>query len=417
MPAISISSAASFESRSGAKPPSSPTAVDEPAVVERALERVEDLDAGAQPLGEGGRAHGHDHELLEVDLVVGVRAAVQHVHHRHGQHVRLRAAKVSPQRRPGLGRGRLGRRQRHAQNRVGAEPRLVRSAVELDHRAVEGLLVGGIEPVNRLRELAVHVRDCLGHALASPGVAAVTKLHGLELARGGARGHGGAARGPGLQEHVHLDGRVPPGVEDLARVDLLDAAHSASTCARKRSAACRRASSGSAPASSASRTAASRRSPGSASLGSNGLLGALEDLLGVERRGQRLRDLAEDLAAALVLALDLVPVAHHVAGGVRRTFSEHVRVAADQLLAAVLGHLGQAPLTALLEEQGQEVDLEEHVAELVKQLGVIARVGRVRQLVGLLDRVRDDRALVLLPVPGTLPAEPACDLVEPLEGS
>jgi hypothetical protein len=89
---------------------------------------------------------------------------------------------------------------------------------------------------------------------------------------------------------------------------------------------------------------------------------------------------------------------------------------ADQLLPAMLGHLGQAPLAALLEQQGQEVDLEEHVAQLVEQLRVIARVGRVRQLVGLLDRVRHDRALVLLPVPGALPAEPARDLVEPLEG-
>ena len=33
----------------------------------------------------------HDHELLQVDVVVGVRAAVDHVHHRHRQHVRASA--------------------------------------------------------------------------------------------------------------------------------------------------------------------------------------------------------------------------------------------------------------------------------------------------------------------------------------
>jgi hypothetical protein len=81
----------------------------------------------------------------------------------------------------------------------------------------------------------------------------------------------------------------------------------------------------------------------------------------------------------------------------------------------MLGHLGKAALTALLEQQGQEVDLEQHVAQLVEQLGVVARVGGVRELVGLLDRMRDDRALVLLAVPGALVPEPACDLVEPLE--
>src|SRR4051794_410256 len=46
-------------------------------------------------------------------------------------------------------------------------------------------------------------------------------------------------------------------------------------------------------------------------------LRALQDLLGVQRRGQRRGDLAEDLAPALVVALDLAPVAHDVAGAVR----------------------------------------------------------------------------------------------------
>ena len=90
-----------------------------------------------------------------------------------------------------------------------------------------------------------------------------------------------------------------------------------------------------------------------------------------------------------------------------------MRVAADQLLAAVVGHLGQATGAALLEQERQEVHLEEHVAELVEQLGVVAGVGGVGQLVGLLDGVRDDRALVLLAVPGALAAQPARDLVEP----
>ena len=62
------------------------------------------------------------------------------------------------------------------------------------------------------------------------------------------------------------------------------------------------------------------------------------------------------------------------------------------------------------------MDLEEHVAELVEQLGVVARVGGGGQLVGLLERVRDDRALVLLAIPGTLPAQAAGERVEPRDG-
>ena len=92
--------------------------------------------------------------------------------------------------------------------------------------------------------------------------------------------------------------------------------------------------------------------------------------------------------------------------------AEDVRVAADQLLAAVLGDLAEVARAALLEQQRQEVDLEEDVAELVEQLGVVAALGGVGELVGLLDRVRDDRALVLLAVPRALDPQPARQLVE-----
>ncbi|MBU1674157.1 hypothetical protein KKA85_00075, partial [bacterium] len=49
------------------------------------LEGVEHLGAHLQRLGERLSAGGHDHELLDVHVVVGVRAAVEDVHHGHGQ--------------------------------------------------------------------------------------------------------------------------------------------------------------------------------------------------------------------------------------------------------------------------------------------------------------------------------------------
>ena len=89
-------------------------------------------------------------------------------------------------------------------------------------------------------------------------------------------------------------------------------------------------------------------------------------------------------------------------------------MAADQLGAAVVGHGRQVTGSPLLHEKGQEVDLEQHVAELVEQLGVVTGVGRVGQLVRLLHRVGDDRALVLLAIPRALRAQPAGDLVQAL---
>ena len=55
------------------------------AILQDLLERVVDLGAHAQTLGERGRAYRHDHELLQVDVVVRVHAAVEDVHHRHRQ--------------------------------------------------------------------------------------------------------------------------------------------------------------------------------------------------------------------------------------------------------------------------------------------------------------------------------------------
>ena len=92
--------------------------------------------------------------------------------------------------------------------------------------------------------------------------------------------------------------------------------------------------------------------------------------------------------------------------------AEDVRMAADQLRGRVLGDGAEVAGPALLEQQREEVDLEEDVAELVEQLVVVAGGGGVGELVGLLDRVRDDRALVLRPVPRALAPQPAGDRVE-----
>ena len=165
---------------------------------EALLQRVEDLDADPQALREARRAGRDDHELLEVDRVVGVGAAVEDVHHRHRQHGRLAAAvelgQIAVERLAGVGRGGLRHRQRDAEDRVGAEPALVRGAVELDHRPVQGALLGP-RALQGGGDLAVDVRDRRGDPLAGPGVPPVAQLDGLELAGRGAGGHRRQRRG------------------------------------------------------------------------------------------------------------------------------------------------------------------------------------------------------------------------------
>ncbi len=80
-------------------------------------------------------------------------------------------------------------------------------------------------------------------------------------------------------------------------------------------------------------------------------------------------------------------------------------VPADELLVDGPGYPLQVALAVLLEQEREEVHLEEQVAELVDHLRRIAAHGRVGNLVGLLDGVRDDRPRRLLAVPGAVAAQ------------
>ena len=83
-----------------------------------------------------------------------------------------------------------------------------------------------------------------------------------------------------------------------------------------------------------------------------------------------------------------------------------------ELLANRARHCCKVALPALLEEQREEEDLEQEIAQLVEQLLVVGRHRRVGHLVGLLDRVRDDRPSGLLAVPGAVAPQPLGELLE-----
>ena len=119
---------------------------------------------------EVGRAHGHDHELLKVHVVVRVDAAVQHVHHRHGQGVAVCAAQVLVQRQVRARGRRTCHGKRRAQDGVGAQAALVGGAVCCDHRAVNSALVRGLHANKQPADLAVHVLDGVQDALAQVAV-------------------------------------------------------------------------------------------------------------------------------------------------------------------------------------------------------------------------------------------------------
>ena len=121
--------------------------------------------------------------------------------------------------------GRLGDGERHAEDGVGAEARLVGRAVELDHRLVDLDLVLGVETADRLEDLAVDGFDGALDALAEITLAAVAKLDRLMRTGRGAGRHRRATKAAVLQVHIHFDGGIAAAVEDFAADDVDDSGH------------------------------------------------------------------------------------------------------------------------------------------------------------------------------------------------
>ena len=219
-------SASSADLRLGAKPPSSPTIGAVAGVCETLAQGVEDLRAHADGIGAGVGPHRHDHELLDVDGVVGMRPAIDDVHHGHGQQVGVAAAEIAIERSLERFRRRLGHGQRYAEDGIGAEPGLVGRAVELDQRVVDAALVLGVHSGERIEDLAVDGIDGLEHAFAEVApLVAVAQLDGFVRAGGGADRHRGAPPRPVLEDDIDLDRGIAAAVQDLAADDVDDGGH------------------------------------------------------------------------------------------------------------------------------------------------------------------------------------------------
>ena len=226
MPATSISSASSLESRSGAKPPSSPDRGRQPALVQRALERVEDLGAHPQALARSSaRRTGTTMNSWKSTLLSACAPPFSTFIIGTGSTRARLAAEVAPQRQALLGGRGVGRGERHAEDRVRPEPRLVGRAVELDQRAVEARLVGRVEAARRPRR-SPRRRSQPRASTPLPAQARRRRAARSPRTRRSRRPRAPrrAARAGG-EPHVHLDRRVAATVEDLPGVDLLDRAH------------------------------------------------------------------------------------------------------------------------------------------------------------------------------------------------
>ena len=177
------------------------------------LEVMEYIGTHAQRIGKGLGANRLDHELLDIHIVVGMLATVDDIHHRYRHRIFTRGAiqvgNMRVQRHTlGMGRG-LGCSQGDRENRVGAQGRLVLGTVQLDHRAVQTGLVGGIAPHQQFPDRTIDIGHGLEHALAQvAALVAITQLERLARTGGSTRGCTRGAERATIQGNVGFDSGV-----------------------------------------------------------------------------------------------------------------------------------------------------------------------------------------------------------------
>ena len=393
-----------------------------------------------------------------------MHAAVDHVHHRHGQRRRVVAAEVAVERQPGLGR--RGLRRRRARRRGSRSRRAGPCSASRRARSARGRGPPGRPrrgPRTASASSPLTFATACVDALAAPLRRAVAQLD--RLVRRRSRRPTGRSRDRSAPDSSRTSTSTvglpresstcrpctsailrhafaPPlpgrsrrparraGASSSPRRRRRRARSAVSTRARKRFAAARSSSSGSTFSRRATFTSAKSTSPSSAATRGVGLRlrrrvrlpAARPAARAARRRGRRARrrgpgsrsrppppaaapsarraapgrsfgHVVEDALAALLLDLEPLPALAHArrrsaASTSPKTCGWRATSFAWTPRAACL----EVARAALLEEQREEVRLEEQVAELVEELRVVARERRVRDLVGLLDRVRHDRA-------------------------
>ena len=180
----------------------------------------------AQRVRETLCADRHDHEFLEVDVAVGMRAAVEDVQHGCGQDASIDAAQIAVKRNLKCLRNGAGGSHRNREDGIGAQLAFVGSAVERDHGLIDQALVGCVHAFelgsNHGFDIGHGLQDTLAEEMA---LVAVAQLHGLMLAGGGARRHNGAAQSTAFKNHICFDGRISARIKNFARANRNNLSH------------------------------------------------------------------------------------------------------------------------------------------------------------------------------------------------
>ena len=130
------------------------------------LERMKHLGAVTHSFAKAGCAHRNNHEFLDVQVVVGMSAPIDDVHHGHRHLHGTAAAEITVQRQASLFSGGACHGHADSQHGVRAQPRFVLGAVKVNQRAVQKSLLTRVQTQHSFGDFGVDMFDGLEHAFA-----------------------------------------------------------------------------------------------------------------------------------------------------------------------------------------------------------------------------------------------------------
>ncbi len=185
------------------------------------LQRMEHLGTVADRLGNGICTHRQNHELLQIDTVVGVLTTIDDVHHRYWHLVGGIWSEVTVERSLLLIGCGMSRSHRYRQQRIGAQAPLVLGAIQIDHDLVHLLLGSHILALQRIVDLAIDVGNRLQHPLATvTALVTITQLNRFTRAGRGTGGDRSAPHRTGGGGYIDFNRGISTGINNLASYDL-----------------------------------------------------------------------------------------------------------------------------------------------------------------------------------------------------
>ena len=157
------------------------------------------------------RASRDNHIFLKISRTERMLTAVHHVDHRHRQaHCRIssQAIDVLIQLHATRLSGSFRYSQRHRQNSIRTQMRLIRRTVQTLHFFVNRSLIKRIRTFQSLRNFTIDIFDRTKHTLTAERQLAVPKLNSLERASACARRNSRTLKRTVTQSHVRLNRRI-----------------------------------------------------------------------------------------------------------------------------------------------------------------------------------------------------------------